>query len=207
MKNNFFRFFVLVAVLCLTGFGVLLLASRAADTPSSWGFATTNLDKSCKPCEDFYQFAMGGWMKNNPIPPDYSTWGTFSELADKNQTSLRQIAEDSASAKALTGSNQQKVGDLYASCMNTAAIGTVGTKPLAPEMASIEAMQSHDALLAVVAHLHREGVRAVFLFGSTQDLADSTQVTGDAAEGGLGLPDRDYYVRSDDRSNEHRVDY
>lgn len=210
MKKDFLVSRVLAICTVLSGAALLIGSSGAhimADAVSSWGFETKNLDKSCKPCEDFYQFAMGGWMKNNPIPPDYSTWGTFSELADKNQTSLRQIAEDSANAKAPTGSNQQKVGDLYASCMDTTAIETVGTKPLAPEMASIEAMQSHDALLAVVAHLHREGVRAVFFFGSTQDLADSTQVTGDAEQGGLGMPDRDYYLRTDDRSKQLRADY
>ena len=91
MKNNFFRFLALVAVLCLTGFGVLLLASHAADTSSSWGFAAANLDKSCKPCNDFYQFAMGGWMKNNPIPADRPSWGTSAELQEKNQKELRQI--------------------------------------------------------------------------------------------------------------------
>src|SRR6202163_439734 len=116
MKNNFFRFLALVAVLCLTGFGVLLLASHAADTSSSWGFATANLDKSCKPCDDFYQFAMGGWMKNHPIPADHPSWSTSAELAEKNLASLRQIAETSANAKAARGSNELKVGDFYASC-------------------------------------------------------------------------------------------
>src|ERR1700730_1610435 len=108
MKNNFFRFLALVAVLCLTGFGVLLLASHAADTSSSWGFAATNLDKSCKPCDDFYQFAMGGWMKNNPIPADRPSWGTSAELQEKNQKELRQIVESSASAKPLTAQTNRK---------------------------------------------------------------------------------------------------
>src|SRR6202047_1208316 len=114
MKNNVFRFFVLAAVLCLTGFGALILASHAADTSSSWGFDTTNLDKTCKPCDDFFQFAMGGWMKNNPIPPEYSTWGSFTVLADKNQQALRQILEASEKAEGPAGSNEKKIGDSYA---------------------------------------------------------------------------------------------
>src|ERR1700674_5282643 len=138
MKNSCFKFFILVAVLCLSGFGVLLLASHAADTSSSWGFATTNLDKSCKPCEDFYQFAMGGWMKNNPIPADRPSWGTSAELQEKNQNELRQIVESSASAKAAHGSNEQKVGDFYASCMDASAIEAARIKPIAPQLGAIE---------------------------------------------------------------------
>src|SRR3984957_2027199 len=100
MKNKVSKFSVLAAVLCLTGFGALLLASHAADASSSWGFASTNLDKSCKPCDYFYQFAMGGWIKNNPIPADRASWGTGAELQEKNQAELRQIVESSSSAKA-----------------------------------------------------------------------------------------------------------
>src|SRR5947208_992808 len=109
---------------------------KAADQPS-WGFDAANLDKTCKPCDDFYQFAMGGWMKANPIPPEYSSWGTFTELADKNQRNLRQILDDAVNAKARPGSNEQKIGDFYASCMDTPAIEAAGTKPLEAEIARI----------------------------------------------------------------------
>src|SRR6202023_2970461 len=150
MKNSCFRFFILAAVLCFSGFGVLLLASHAADTSSSWGFATTNLDKACKPCDDFYQFAMGGWMKNNPIPADRPSWGTGAGLQEKNQAELRQIVESSASAKAPRGSNEQKVGDFYASCMDSSAIESAGIKPIAPQLGAIEAINDRNALLAEV---------------------------------------------------------
>src|SRR6267378_5106516 len=99
--------FAVVCGLALTLAGIGLRASSgAADQPGSWGFETANLDKTCKPCDDFYQFAMGGWMKSNPIPPEYSSWGTFTQLADKNQQNLRQILEDAAKTKAAPGSNE-----------------------------------------------------------------------------------------------------
>src|ERR1700733_7001990 len=161
MKYNVFRFSVLAMFLCLTGFGVLLLGSQAADTSSSWGFASTNLDKTCKPCEDFYQFAMGGWMKNNPIPADRASWGTGAELQEKNQAELRQIVESSASAKATRGSNEQKVGDFYATCMDASAIESAGIKPIAAQLEAINAVNDRNALLAEVAALHNEGIQAI----------------------------------------------
>lgn len=207
MKNNVFRFILLTAVLCLTGFGALILASHAADTSSSWGFASTNLDKTCQPCDDFYQFAMGGWMKNNPIPADRPSWSTGGELQEKNQAELRQIVESSASAKATHGSNEQKVGDFYATCMDASAVESAGIKPITPQLDAINAMNDRNALLAEVAALHNEGIQALFDFSSTQDFIDSTKVIGDADQGGLGMPDRDYYTRDDDRSKQLRTDY
>jgi putative endopeptidase len=207
MKNNVSKFSVLAAILCLIGFGALILASHAADTSSSWGFASTNLDKNCKPCDDFYQFAMGGWMKNNPIPADRASWGTGAELQEKNQAELRQIVESSASAKTSHGSNEQKVGDFYATCMDSSAIESVGIKPITPQLDAINAMNDRNALLAEVAALHNEGIQALFDFSSTQDFVDSTKVIGDADQGGLGMPDRDYYTRDDERSKQLRTDY
>jgi putative endopeptidase len=206
VKNNRFKFCVLLVTMCVAGF-VVLLGSHAADTSSGWGFSTANLDKSCKPCDDFYKFAMGGWMKNNPIPADRPAWSTSAELQEKNLAQLRQITEGSAAAKASRGSNEQKVGDFYASCMDTAAIEAAGAKPIAGELAAIDAMNDRNALLAQVATLHKEGIQAVFDFSSTQDFADSTKVIGDADQGGLGMPDRDYYLRDDDRSKQLRTDY
>src|SRR5260370_8285547 len=105
-------------------------SGRAADSPGYWGFDTSNLDNTCKPCDDFFQFAMGGWMKSNPIPPEYSTWGSFTVLADKNQQALRQILEAAEKSGAAAGSNERKVGDFYASCMDTSAIEPLGATPL-----------------------------------------------------------------------------
>ena len=109
--------FLLICGLALgmAGFGVR--SSSAVN--ASWGFDTSNLDKTCKACDDFYQFAMGGWIKSNPIPPEYPNWGTFTQLADKNQKNVRQVLEDAAAAKGAPGSNEQKIGDFYSACMDT----------------------------------------------------------------------------------------
>src|SRR5467141_4079077 len=188
-----------VLAAALAGAG-LRTSARAADKPSSWGFDAANLDKTCKPCEDFYQFAMGGWMKANPIPPEYSSWGTFTQLADKNQQNLRHILDDAVNAKARPGSNEQKIGDFYASCMDTTAIDVAGTKPLEPELARIAEIKNVADLQAEAERLHSRGVEALFRFNSTQDAKDSTQVIGAAFQGGLGLPEREYYLKADDKS-------
>jgi predicted metalloendopeptidase len=145
---------------------------------------------------------MGGWMKSNPIPPQYSSWGTFTQLADKNQQHLRQILEAAEQAKAKPGSNEQKIGDYYASCMDTAAIDAAGTKPIEPELARIAAMKSLADVQAEGARLQRMGANVLFRFGSNQDAKDSTQVIASAFQGGLGLPERDYYTPKDEKSKQ-----
>jgi len=199
---------VVVGVLAaaLAGAG-LRAASGAADKPNSWGFDTANLDTTCKPCDDFYQFAMGGWMKANPIPPEYSSWGTFTQLADKNQQNLRQILDDAVNAKARPGSNEQKIGDFYASCMDLTAIDAAGTKPLEPELARIAGINSVADVQAETERLQTRGVGALFRFAANQDAKDSTRVIGAAFQGGLGLPEREYYLKEDDKSKQLREAY
>ena len=148
-------------------------ARRGADRAKPWGFSTANLDRTCKPCDDFYQFSMGGWMKANPIPPEYSVWGSFSQLADRNQSNLREILEAAASAKAAPGTQEQKIGDFYASCMDTAAIDAAGTKPIDPELTQIAAVETLADLEEEMARLHNQGVGVLFRFTSTQDAKDS----------------------------------
>jgi putative endopeptidase len=211
MKKHSRRWHVLASLLCLGGLAILLGASRSsqvlADAPSPWGFAPGNLDKTCKPCDDFFQFAMGGWMKNNPIPPEQASWGTFAQLAEKNQQNLRHILEESATAKAAAGSNTQKIGDFYATCMDTAAIETAGTKPLETEFARIFKLSSLAAVPEEAAHLQHERVGVLFRFSADQDPKDSARVIATASQGGLGLPDRDYYFREDDKSKQLREAY
>src|SRR5579859_5032334 len=182
-------------------------ARAAADSPGYWGFDMANLDKTCKPCDDFFQFAMGGWMKSNPVPPEYSTWGSFTVLADKNQQALRQVLEAADKANAPAGSNEQKIGDYYASCMDTAAIDAAGIKPIDPLLMRISQMKTIGDVQALTARLQQQGFPVLFRFTSNQDTKDSTQVIAWAFQGGLGLPERDYYLRSDEKSQKLREDY
>lgn len=214
MFKSFKRFFSAGCILFVIGVAGVGLASagpgaslHAASASKSWGFDIANLDKTCKPCDDFYQFAMGGWMKANPIPPEYPRWGSFTELADKNQKNLREILEAAASAKAAPGSNEQKIGDFYASCMDAAAIDAAGTKPVEPELTLIAAIQNQADLQAETARLHSKGVGVLFRFSSIQDAKDSTQEIGAAFQGGLGLPEREYYLKPDEKSKKLREDY
>jgi putative endopeptidase len=194
--------FCLAALLLFSGH---LKARDAAG--SSWGFSLGNVDKACKPCDDFYEFAMGGWMKANPIPAEYSTWGTFSQLRDNNLTAMRTVLEAAAKSNAPAGSNEQKIGDLYTSCMDTTAIEAAGMKPIAGELAAIGAINDRNSLDAAVAKLQQEGVGVLFRFGSGQDIKDSSRVIAQASQGGLGMPDRDYYFRDDEKSKQLRADY
>jgi putative endopeptidase len=150
---------------------------------------------------------MGGWMKANPIPPEYPSWGSFAQLADKNQQHLKQILEEAASAKAAPGSNEQKIGDFYASCMDTSAIDAAGTKPIEPDLARIAEIKNVADLQAEAARLQEQGANALFRFGSNQDAKDSSQVIGSAFQGGLGLPEREYYLKDDEKSKQLRDSY
>jgi putative endopeptidase len=172
------------------------------------GFDLSNLDRSVSPCDDFFKFAGGGWIKNNPIPAAYPRWGSFNELANHNQDVLHGILEEAVKDKtAKPGSNWQKIGDFYGSCMDETAIVEAGTKPLQPEFDLIAAIGDLAGLQAEIARMHQMGIRAVFAFHSEQDQNDSTQVIAGADQGGLGLPERDYYTRDDAKSVKLREQY
>jgi putative endopeptidase len=184
------------------------VASGGAPQGESHGLNPADLDRSANPCVNFFQFADGGWVAKHPIPPAYSSWGTFNELLDHNQEVLHQILEEAAADRnAAPGSNEQKIGDYYASCMNEAEIEREGITPLEPELSRINAISNTQQLEAEVARLQAIGVGVMFRFGSTQDYKDSTQVIGIAGQGGIGLPDRDYYLNPDERSQKIRTAY
>ena len=167
-----------------------------------------DIDKTCPPCQDFYKYADGGWLAKNPVPPAYPSWGRFNELQERNREVLHKILERAAAdRKAPEGSNEQKIGDFYASCMDEAKIEADGIKPLEPELDRLAHLQSVAELEAELAHLQTLGVNAVFRFRSTQDAKNSSQVIGGASQGGLGLPDRDYYTKTDEKSKQLREQY
>ena len=185
-----------------------LQAAAAVDPSAAHGFDLTNLDRSVKPCDDFFHFAGGGWIKANPIPAAYARWGNFDMLRAHNEDVLHEILEVAAkNQSAEAGSAEQKIGDFYASCMNSDAIESAGLKPLEPEFERIAAIKNAEELQAEIAHLQMEGVSSGFRFGAEQDLKDSTKVIGGANQGGLGLPDRDYYTKTDDKSVKLRDAY
>lgn len=172
-------------------------AQGAADqSAESHGVQLGSIDKTCKACQDFYHYANGEWLKNNPIPPAYPTWNSFSALQERNQEHLKEILEKAAANHETPGSNEQKIGDFYSSCMNESQVNAEGVRPLEPEFQRIASIDSVEALQAAIAHLQIIGVNALFRFRSTQDAKNSTQVIGGADQGGLGLPDRDYYLET-----------
>jgi putative endopeptidase len=175
---------------------------------SEHGIYPADMDTKVSACVNFNQYANGGWMKKNAIPPAYPSWGTFNELAERNREELHEILERAAkNTRAPQGSDEQKIGDFYASCMDTAQVEREGAKPLEPEFARIDKIRDMKSLQAEVARLQNFGVNAVFNFGSQQDRKDSTQVIAGAVQGGLGLPDRDYYTKTDEKSKDLREKY
>jgi putative endopeptidase len=167
-----------------------------------------NFDMSAKPCEDFYTHANGSWLKAHPIPADRASYGAFQELADRNRDVLKKILEEtSAKADWPQGSAEQKVGDFYASGMDAAGREKAGATPLAPALKAIAKLQGPGDLAAVLAELHLWGVNAGFGFRVAQDARDSTRYIGIFNQGGLGLPDRDYYLKDDPKSKDLRAAY
>ncbi len=170
-------------------------------------FDAALVDKTVDPCENFYQFSCNGWFKRNPLPPDQISYGRFTELYELNRLHLRQILEDVSKADPNRTPNEQKIGDEYASCMDTATVNKEGMAPLQREMDRVAALKSPAELPALLGHLHNIGVNAFFGMGSNQDFADATQVISFYGAGGLGLPERDYYFRTDAKSIEQRKQY
>jgi len=174
-----------------------------------------NMDTSIKPGDDFYAYANGTWVKNNPVPPEYSRWAAFTQLAERNNDALHEIAEKAAAGPAKDSKKKmekaaadvQKVGDFYASGMDEKAVDAARVKPLEAELKRIDAMKDRKDVLKEVGHLHSMGVYPFFLFISGQDDKNSTMVIAQAYQGGLGMPDRDYYTKEDDASKKLRDQY
>ena len=175
----------------------------AADAPpkaagrSSDGLYLDWIDKSVSPGVDFFRYANGNWIKSHPIPPDRSYWGVDSILEQESQSFIRDLVESLGKEKWAAGTAERKVADFYASGMDEKAVDAAGVKPLEPEFVRIAAIRSVDEVKEEIAHLQSIGVSAPLSLGQMQDFKDSTQVIGVAAQGGLGLPNRDYYLKSE----------
>ncbi len=170
----------------------------------------TSMDQTIDPCADFYTYSCGGWMKKNPIPPDQSSWSAYGKLQDENTAQLRGILEAAAVSDPKRNAANQKIGDYYAACMDEKAVEAAGLKPLQPYLAEIDGLRSKSELAQVVAERayslpYRRST--MFRFGVNQDAKDSAQMIAETDQGGLGMPDRDYYFKDDAKSQELRKAY
>src|SRR5215467_3965520 len=168
-----------------------------------------SMDKSADPCVDFYQYTCGGWMKGNPIPPDQASWSVYGKLTVDNQRFLWGILDDLAKKTSGRTPTQQKIGDYFGACMDEAAVEKLGMDPLKPGLAEIASVKTKKDLAPLLAHEHLRTIGDGLLFNFTvdQDFADASQIIAFLTAGGLGLPDRDYYTKTDAKSEEIRKKY
>ena len=168
-----------------------------------------SMDKSVNPCTDFYRYACGSWIKNNPIPPDQARWNVYAKLQEDNERFLWGILEESAKPSTQRSAVQREIGDFFHACMDEPAVEKAGAAPLKPGLDQIAALKSLSDLPEFVArqHLESAGGSMLFGFGSNQDFENSAQVIAFVYAGGLGLPDRDYYTKTDAKSQETRQRY
>ena len=177
-------------------------AAQAPAARAAAGVEMDALDRKADPCVDFYQFACGGWVAKHPVPADRRSYGRFTEVQDRNFTILRRILETPGEG------DRGKASDYYAACMDEAKIEAGGLAPVAPDLATIEELVNPDDFPVLIAHLHAFGVPALFRFGAQADvLGDATQEIAAVDQDGLSLPDREYYLKTDDRSVELRTKF
>jgi putative endopeptidase len=167
-----------------------------------------NLDTTCAPCKNFFQYANGGWLKRNSIPGDQPRWGSFNELQEQNYAALQDVLSEAAkNASSTQDLNIRKLGTFYGTCMDSTAVEAAGIKPLQRELSQIDAIHDRRGVQAAIARLHGMGIPAAFVFQSVPDAKKSARTIGEVYQGGLGLPDRDYYVKDDSASEKIRREY
>ncbi len=202
-------FRVLTVLLVLASVGGF--AQTSSSTRPAPGFSLDTIDKTADPCVDFYQYACGNWIKNSEIPPDQSQWVSFVELRERNLDIERGILEKAAAGGASRDAADQRIGDLYGSCMDEKAVNAKGISPIKPELDRVAAAQNKGALIDEMAHLHLVGGTSLFSFYSASDLHNADQVIAYIDQGGLTLPDRDYYIKDDNAKmkemRQHLVEY
>jgi len=193
----------------------VLAFSLAAETagvepkvePKRLGFSPRFIDSSADPCKSFYQYACGNWLKENPTPPEYASWGRFAELGQRNLDELRKILETAAAKKEGRSDLEQKIGDFYATCMDEGKADALGARPLEKAMVRIAVLKTPESIVLEAANLRRSGTGVLFSLDSTQDARNAKEMIAEADQGGLGLPDRDYYTKDDDKSKKLRAQY
>jgi putative endopeptidase len=191
-----------------TALGIVLLASGLpAQTGRALGVDTTFFDRSVRPQDDFYRFVNGGWLRDTQIPADRSTFGTFVQLRDRSEQALHELLEEAAAGRHPAGSDLQKIGDFYATALDSARAEQLGVRPLQPTLARIAAVSSREQLPELFAELQKIGVQTPFSFFVGQDARQATRYVTYAGQSGLGLPDRDYYLKPDARFAETRTAY
>jgi len=188
------------------------LASFAQSAPSekAVGFSIDNIDKTLDPCVDFYQYACGNWLKSTEIPADRSSWVSFTELDERNLVTLKDILEKASIGGPERSAVEQKIGDFYGACMDEKTANQKGLTPLQPELDRIAAVKDKAALIDAIARVHMIGPNPLFNFYSGSDMHNANQVIAYIDQGGLSLPDRDYYIKDDARMTEmrkHLVEY
>jgi putative endopeptidase len=214
MRRTFIAAVIVLTALAIgCGSSHTAAPSTTAAAPASaffgpHGFDLTAMDTSVKACDDFYRFAVGKWRETHPLPAQYSRYGRFEELAERNREVLRKILEeDAAMTHAAPGSAEQKVGDFYAACMNEEAVEAAGVSPIQPELDRINGISDRASLLTELNHLHTAGYAPLFRVGGQNDQKNSKMIIASLGTGALGLPDRDYYLRDDDRFKTIRSQY
>jgi putative endopeptidase len=171
--------------------------AEAANSRNAPGFSIDNIDKSVDPCVDFYQYACGNWMKRAEIPADEPDWVSFLEVNERNQKVLREILEKAAAGGPSRDAIDQKIGDYYGACVDEKAADAKGLDPLKPELDRIAAVKDKSALIDAIARVHLIGPNPLFNFYSRPDLHNADMVVANIDQGGLSLPDRNYYIKDD----------
>jgi putative endopeptidase len=199
-----------VTLLRVAGLGAaltLVFTGFARVQAAEYGFLVANVDRTCKPCEDFFRFAMGGWESGNPIPPTASRWSVLDELRQQNRIALRGVLDNAARQGAPRGTPAQKASDYYTSCMNVVEREAAGTAPIAAYLRAITSISGTSDVRLETAVLQNIGVKAFFFAGSEIDPGNGQSTIAFISQGGLGLPDRDLYFAPDARAAQIREQY